>query len=240
MREGSPFVFGFVGALGVLLAYVLVQAVLSARSVLILIVVAMFLAVGLDPMVQAMVRRGLRRGVAITIVSLGVLAVFVGFGAAVLPPLVEQTTEFAQTIPGYLADLETNERGQELNEQYAVIDNVQSYIASGELGQRLFGGILGVGRIVLNAVFNAFTVLFLTLYFLLALPAIKRQGYRLVPASRRRRVSLLADEVLRRIGGYVSGAIVVGTLAGLTSYVFLMIIDVPLCCRSRSWRGCSA
>jgi predicted PurR-regulated permease PerM len=84
-----------------------------------------------------------------------------------------------------------------------------------------------VGRIVLNAVFSAFTVLFLTLYFLLALPAIKRQGYRLVPASRRRRVSLLADEVLRRIGGYVSGAIVVGTLAGLTSYVFLMIIDVP-------------
>jgi predicted PurR-regulated permease PerM len=110
MREGPPFIFGFVGALGVLLAYVLVQAVLSARSVLILIVVAMFLAVGLDPMVQAMVRRGLRRGVAITIVSLGVLAVFVGFGAAVLPPLVEQTTEFAQTIPGYLADLETNER----------------------------------------------------------------------------------------------------------------------------------
>lgn len=227
MREGSPFVFGFVGALGVLLAYFLVQAVLSARSVLVLIVVAMFLAVGLDPLVQSMVRRGLRRGAAITIVSLGVLAVFVGFGAAVVPPLVEQTTEFAQTIPGYLEDLEANERIQELNEQYAVIDNIQSYITSGELGERLFGGILGVGRIVLNAVFSALTVLFLTLYFLLALPAIKRQGYRLVPASRRRRVSLLADEVLRRIGGYVSGAIVVGTLAGVTSYVFLTIIDVP-------------
>ena len=78
-----------------------------------------------------------------------------------------------------------------------------------------------------NTVFSAFTVLVLTLYFLAALPGVKRQAYRLVPASRRRRFTLLSDEVLRRIGGYVVGATMVATLAGLSAYVFFLVIELP-------------
>jgi predicted PurR-regulated permease PerM len=227
LRRGSPFYLGFVGAVGVLVAYFLVQAVLQARSVLILIVVALFLAVGLNPIVETLMRRGMRRGLAITAVFVAVIAVFVGFAATIVPPLVSQTNDFVQMVPDYLDNLEQNERIQRLNDDYGFIDNVQSYIASGDIGERLFGGILGVGRIVLNAVFSALTVLFLTLYFLAALPSITAQAYRLVPASRRHRVKLLGDEILRRIGGYVNGAIVVGTLAGLTSYVFLLVVGLP-------------
>jgi predicted PurR-regulated permease PerM len=55
----------------------------------------------------------------------------------------------------------------------------------------------------------------------------KRQAYRLVPATRRERVTLLGDEILSRIGGYLSGAFVVAFIATLTSYVFLLVIGMP-------------
>jgi predicted PurR-regulated permease PerM len=80
---------------------------------------------------------------------------------------------------------------------------------------------------VLNAVFGALSVLIMTLYFLAALPSMKRQAYRLVPATRRERVTLLGDEILSRIGGYLSGAFVVAFIATLTSYVFLLVIGMP-------------
>ncbi len=108
-----------------------------------------------------------------------------------------------------------------------MIEKAQAYVTSGDLGERLFGGILGVGRIVISAVFAAVSVLILTLYFLASLPSMKRQAYRLVPATRRERVQLLTDEILARIGGFVSGALTVAFIAALTSYIFLRIVDMP-------------
>jgi len=227
IRRESPFYFGFVGALGVLVAYGLVQAISSARSVLVLITVSLFLAVGLDPLVQKMIHRGLGRGTAIGIVFLGVVVVFVGFGFAVVPPLVAQSNDFIQNVPGYLEELSRSDRIRELDQQYGVLENLQLYIASGNIGQRVFGGIVGFGIVLANTVFSAFTVLVLTLYFLAVLPGVKGQAYRLVPASRRQRFILLSDEVLRRIGGYVGGATTVATLAGLSAYIFFLIIELP-------------
>jgi predicted PurR-regulated permease PerM len=171
--------------------------------------------------------RNMRRGVAIGIVFLGVIAAFVGFGFAVVPPVVEQSNAFAQEVPNYLDDLRKNSTVRQLDEDYGIIERAKDYVTSGDLGQRAFGGLVGVGRVVLNAVFGALSVLIMTLYFLAALPSMKRQAYRLVPATRRERVTLLGDEILSRIGGYLSGAFVVAFIATLTSYVFLLVIGMP-------------
>jgi predicted PurR-regulated permease PerM len=141
--------------------------------------------------------------------------------------VAEQSDEFVQNIPQYLDDLRGNSTIRQFDEDYGVIQKAQDYVTSGDLGQRLFGGLIGVGRIVINAVFAAFSVLILTLYFLASLPSMKRQAYRLVPATRRERVQLLADEVLARIGGFVSGAFTVALIAAVSSYIFLMIVGVP-------------
>jgi predicted PurR-regulated permease PerM len=227
LRRDSPFMLGFLGALGVFVAYFLVQAVVQARSVIILIVIALFLAIGLSPVVEWLVARGLRRGFAIAVVFFVVIAAFVGFGFAVLPPVIEQSNAFVKELPQYLADLRKNPTVRQFDNDYHVIERAQAYVSSGDLGQRLFGGIVGVGKVVLNAVFSAFSLLIMTLYFLAALPSMKRQAYRLVPSTRRERVTLLSDEVLNRIGGFVSGALTVAFIAGLTSYVFLMIVGLP-------------
>jgi predicted PurR-regulated permease PerM len=218
---------GFLGSLGVFLAWFLTQAILNARSVLVLIVIALFLAIGLNPTVEWLTGHGLRRGLAIAIVFFVVIGAFVGFGFAVVPPVVEQSNAFVQELPTYLDDLRRNPTVRQFDEDYGVIERAQTYVTSGELGQRAFGGLLGVGRVVLNAVFGALTILIMTLYFLAALPSMKRQAYRLVPASRRERVTLLGDEVLARTGQFVSGALTVAFIAAFTSYMFLSILGMP-------------
>ncbi len=227
IRRDSPFMLGFLGALGVFVAYFLVQAVVNARSVIVLIVVALFLAIGLNPVTEWLVSRGMRRGFAILIVFVGVIGAFVGFGFAVVPPVIEQTHAFIKELPDLLSDLRRNRTIRQLDDDYGVIERAQTYVESGDLGTRLFGGIVGVGRIVLSAVFSAFSLLIMTLYFLAALPSMKRQAYRLVPATRRERVTLLSDEVINRIGGFISGALTVAFIAGFTSYVFLLIMGLP-------------
>jgi predicted PurR-regulated permease PerM len=203
-----------------------VHAISEARSVLVLIVVSLFLAVGLNPVVEAMVARGMRRGFATGIVFLLVIGAFVALGFAVVPPVIEQTNAFVKDLPNTLDELRRNTTIRRFDDDYGVIERAQAYVSSGDLGQRLFGGILGVGRLVVSAVFSAFSMLIMTLYFLAALPSMKHQAYRLIPATRRRRVTLLTDEILSRIGGFVSGALAVAFIAAGSSYIFLTVIDL--------------
>ena len=227
IRRDSPFMLGFLGALGVFLAYFLTQALVQARTVIILIVVSLFFAIGLSPIVEWLVARTMRRGVAIGIVFFAVIGAFIGFGFAIVPPVVEQSDAFVQELPAYLDNLRKNPTVRQFDDSYGVIERAQDYVTSGDIGERAFGGIVGVGRVVISAVFSAFSVLIMTLYFLAALPSMKRQAYRLVPSSRRERVQLLADEIIARIGGFVSGALTVAFTAALTSYVFLLIVGMP-------------
>ncbi len=227
LGRNQPFYVGFVGALGVFVAWSLVQAVVRASSVLLLIMVAIFLAIGLNPTVEWLMRRGMRRPFAVTLVFILFLGGSVGFAVAIAPPVLEQSQEFVDRAPAVLDDLQESPTIARLNEDFGVLDRARDYITSENLGSRVFGGILGVGMFVLGALFSALTVLILTLYFLAALPAMKRQAYLLVPTSRRERFALLGDEILVRIGGYVSGAFVVASIAGVTSYVFLRIAGVP-------------
>jgi predicted PurR-regulated permease PerM len=226
LRRGSPFLIGFTGALGVLVAFGVTRALVSASSVLVLIVVSMFLAVGLNPSVVGLQRRGMRRGFAVTAVFLLVLLLFLVFGLAVAPPLAEQIASFGANLPDYLQQLQQNTTVSELNERYGLIERAQAYIRSGDLAEQAFGGIVGVGRIIFGAAFSALTVLILTLYFLSSLPSITAGAYSLVPRSRRTRIQLLGDEILGRVGGYVSGAGIVASCAGISTFVFLEIIGL--------------
>lgn len=227
LRRDSPFMLGFLGALGVFLAWFLTQALVQARGVIILIVVSLFLAIGLNPVVEWLIARNMRRGMAVGIVFLAVIGAFVGFGFAVGPPVVEQSNAFVQELPTYLEDLRKNPTIRQFDDDYGVIERAQDYVTSDDLGQRAFGGLVGVGRVVLSAAFGFLSVLIMTLYFLAALPSMKRQAYRLVPASRRERVRLLSDEILTRIGGFIGGAFMVAFIAAATSYFFLSLIGLP-------------
>ncbi|GAB3963644.1 AI-2E family transporter [Actinoallomurus acanthiterrae] len=230
LTRGHPFIFGFWGALGVLAAYMLVKAVGDARDVIILIVVALFLAVGLNPAVEALTRVGLSRRWGVLIVFLCLVGFFVGFGFAIVPPLTEQITAFVNNLTsgnGYLEQLQNNPKLQDWDHRYHLLQRAKDALQDKDLGKQAANGILGVGQVVLSGVFSTFTVLILTLYFLGSLPSITGFMYRLAPRTRRARVALLGDEILSRIGGYVAGNVLISIIAGVTSYIFLLIVDVP-------------
>jgi predicted PurR-regulated permease PerM len=230
LTKSHPFVFGFYGALGVLVAYILVQALSNARQVIILIVVAMFLAVGLNPGVEALERIGIARRWSVLLVFLALVGFFVGFGFAIVPPLSEQTTAIIHNLTsgnGYLEQLQNNPKLQDLDHRYHLLQKARTALQSKDLGTRAANGVVGVGQVVLNGVFSTLTVLILTLYFLSSLPNITGFMYRLAPRSRRARVALLGDEILVRIGGYVAGNLLISLIAGVMSYIFLMIVGVP-------------
>jgi predicted PurR-regulated permease PerM len=230
LTRGHPFVFGFYGALGVLAAYMLVQAFTDAREVIILIVVALFLAVGLNPAVEALERVGVSRRWSVLLVFLGLVGFFVGFGFAIVPPLSEQITAFIHNMSsgnGYLQQLQNNPRLQNWDHRYHLLEKARTALQSKDLGRQAADGIVGVGQVVISGVFSTLTVLILTLYFLSSLPNITGFMYRLAPRSRRARVALLGDEILTRIGGYVAGNLVISIIAGVTSYIFLLIVGVP-------------
>ena len=84
-----------------------------------------------------------------------------------------------------------------------------------------------MGKVVFSAIFSTITVLTMTLYFMSSLPQMKQAAYRVVPKSRRERVSFLADDILTRIGGYVAGALGIALVAGVSSYMVLVITGVP-------------
>ncbi len=219
----SPFFIGFVGAFGVLLAYFLFNALLGISSVLILVVVSLFLAAGLNPSVEFLGRRGLKRGYAVTAVIVAFLGALALFLVAIVPVITDQVASITESAPGWLDRLQQNATIQKLDDEYAIIDKVKEYVANGDFVSGLFGGVLGIGLQILSALFNAFIVLVLTLYFLSSLQTTKNAFYRLSPASRRDRVSKLGDRIIRNVGGYVSGAFIVAMCAGITTLIFLFI-----------------
>ncbi|WP_283137289.1 AI-2E family transporter [Rhizohabitans arisaemae] len=219
----SPFIFGLTGALGVLTAWLIGQALVGSRSVIMLIIVSLFLAIGLNPAVEALHGRLISRRWAISLVFAGVIGFFVVFGFAIVPPVSTEMGDFVRAVPGYVSELLANPTLKQLDNDYQIITKLQEYITSGGLGATVAGGILGVGAVVLNAFFSAFTVLVLTLYFLGSLTHIKEFFLSLVPRSRRDRTGLITDEILKGIGGYVAGNLLISVIAGVVSYVFLLI-----------------
>jgi predicted PurR-regulated permease PerM len=90
-----------------------------------------------------------------------------------------------------------------------------------------YKGVVALGKTVLTTVVTTLTIVVLTCYFLANLPAIKRNAYRLAPRTRRARVGLLTDEILRLVGGYLLGNVITSAIAGGAMTIFLLIVGVP-------------
>jgi predicted PurR-regulated permease PerM len=222
-------IFGaaFTAGSAVVLAYVLLNAIGGVAGELLLIILALVFALGLDPIVSWLGRRGLRRGWGVAVVTVAFLLIVVGVFAVIIPPIVTQVEQLSRAVPGLLQQLQdrSSTLGR-LNAHYHLLDSLKAQFSGG--GQALpLGGVLNVGLAVFGTLTAVVTVLVLTVYFLSNLPAIRRVIYRTFPASRRDRARELGDEISARVGGYVLGNLLTSVIAGLGTCVFLEIVHVP-------------
>jgi predicted PurR-regulated permease PerM len=221
-----PFRMGFFLAVGALLAWWLGSLLLSIGSVLILILVAAFLAAGLNPMVEWLGRHGLARSWAVLVVISAVLLAVALFVVALVPVISDQVSAIVENAPRWFERLQTNSTIRRFDRRYDLLQRAQTALSGDGVGSALFGGVVGVGLKVVSFLANTFVVVVLTLYFLATLPKVKRFAYGLAPASRRERVGELGDTMLDNVGAYVSGAFLVAMAAGLTSLIFLFAVGL--------------
>ena len=222
----SPFYIGFFGGLGFVVAGWLFHEFERIGGVLILIIVSLFIAAGLNPSVEWFQRRGLRRSLAVTMVIILFLCAVALFLWAIVPVITKQVAEITDNAPEWFDQLQRNRQVQELDDQFDVIDKVREYVQDGNFATGLFGGVLGLSLRVLGALANTFLIIVLTLYFLSSLEKTKTALYSLAPASRRERVRKLGDRVIESVGGYVAGAFVVALCAGVSSLIFLFVVGM--------------
>jgi len=222
----APYMIGLLGGLGLLTAWALGNIVMAISGVIVQVVVALFIAAGINPLVVMLEKRGVRRAYAVLIVIVAVLAVLALFIVALVPVISDQVAKISEHVPQWLDQLEHNRKIQDLNDDYHVLDKIKEFVSNGDFVSSLFGGVLGVGLAVLGLLANAFVITVLTLYFIASLEKTKQAIYSLAPASRRERVAKLGDRIFEGIGGYVSGAFVVAVCAGLSSLVFLFIVGL--------------
>jgi predicted PurR-regulated permease PerM len=203
-------------------------ALWSVISIVILVLIAAVLAIGLDPAVRAIERRGRTRGRAVTLIFLGALAVVILFAWLVIPPLVTQVGELADDIPGYVQEL--SERDDAIGRyvrQNEVADRLQKFVE--ELPQKItnsFGTIVGVAGRVGSVIFNTITVAILTIYFMLSLPRMRRTAAIWFAPGTRDRAQDVMDQSINRIGGYVAGILTTATIAGFSALLFFTILGL--------------
>jgi predicted PurR-regulated permease PerM len=226
VNRRSPFWIGMTGAFGVAVTYGLVELFLRSKAVLIVVGLALFIAVGLDPVVSWLTRKGWPRWAAATVVLLAVAAVIGIFLATAIPPLTAQTTALVQKVPTYVTQLQNhNSELGKLNDKYQIQSKLTTLLNS--KGSSLAGGVLGAGELVLSTFSELLGVLVLTIYFLVGLPSIKLFFYRLIPHSRRPRVILITDQILNKVGGYVLGNVATSVIAGLGTFIWMIIFGIP-------------
>jgi predicted PurR-regulated permease PerM len=222
----SPFYMGMAGAAGVAVVFAVGSAVVAIGQVLLLIALAVVIAVGLDPAVGWIVRIGLPRWAAVTAVLAFALGVFAGFLALAIPVLVTEATRLSTEVPHYLHSLNNHSSFLgKLNARYHIVRAIQRFISKGGSSQ-VAGGVLGVGKVVLDLVAAVAVVVILSVYLLADLPRIKRAIYGLAPKSRRARMVLLTNEILARIGGYVLGNLLTSFIAGLGTWVWCLALGI--------------
>jgi predicted PurR-regulated permease PerM len=228
LNSRSPFRIAVGASFGVLIVALAAESVIKARSVLVLIAVSAFLAIGLNPMVEWLQTHGIGRKASVALISLGFLLFFGGAGYAVAQPVASQAHNLANGLPAEAQHLrDTNKTFRDLDKRFQLVDKITKAANDSNLKTKVTNGVIGAAGVAVSALFNFFTVLVLTLYILANYPTIKRTAWRIAPRSRRPRVGLLGDEILRRVGGYVLGNIVTSIVIGVVTFGFLMAIGVP-------------
>jgi predicted PurR-regulated permease PerM len=202
-----------------------------ARQVLTWTLVAVFLALALNPAVEFFQRRGLkRRGISAAVTFLLTIGAIVALFSLFVPTLVNEARGFADALPGYINDVSAG-RGPlgRLADRYELEARVREAVNKGGAESLLgfSGTALAVTKSVLTFVVAVVTITFMTFFMLLEGPAWMERFYSLLPEGSRGRWERVGHQIYRTIGGYVTGNLLISVIAGIASTLILLILGVP-------------
>jgi predicted PurR-regulated permease PerM len=192
--------------------------------------VAAFFAMALNPVVEALVRRGARRGPAAAVVFVLAFALIVGIGFVVVPPIVTAVEDFLAALPGYLRQLDAG-RGPLgfLERKFHVGEHLLAVYERGGIAA-VFGlerPGAGAARAAAGTLLAALAVPFLTFFMLLDGKRWVRSVIDAAPAPARPTWERVAAGIYRVVGGYVTGNLLISLVAGVVAGVTFLAVGVP-------------
>jgi predicted PurR-regulated permease PerM len=207
------------------------EVIWIARHVIAWLVIALFLALALDPFVGWIQRRTrLGRGLAIAVAYLIVIGVIAVVGASFMPKLVDEVNGFVDTSPTYVRDL-THGRGRLgfLERKYHVVEKVRAQVENGGASKvlGLSGAALSVTKSVITVIAATVTIVFLTFFMLYEGRDWMGRFYSLLPEESRPRWERVGYDIYKTVGGYVTGNLLISLIAGASITIVLLALGVP-------------
>lgn len=229
MKIQNAFRLGLFGGLGVLVAIAIGGGIAALATILTYVGAALFLALGVDPLVTWLEKLGWKRWLAILVVLAGILAIVAGFVLAIIPVIADQVGNLIERAPDVIqAVVEENAIEAWWNENLpwldynVVLDNVNSFLDDNL--QNITTGVIGTVIAIGSGVFGAIIVLILMLYFVASLSSIKRGLYQLVPATKRPKFIDITEQITKSVGRYVIGQVSLGLANGVLTFLFLNVL----------------
>ncbi|MFS0867308.1 AI-2E family transporter [Microbacterium sp. 179-B 1A2 NHS] len=242
MKIQHAFRTALIATLGVGVGILIITGVQTLSTVLLYVGTALFLALGLDPVVTWLERRGMPRWSALVLTFVALLAAGTGLVLMVVPILTGQIAELVlriQKLVESAVDGQWNpvNAGRDwLSETFpllevdVVLDYVNDWWTSldlADIGTGIGTGLLSLGAGLVAFATGAIIVTILTIYFTASMRSLKRSIYQMVPASKRERFIDLAEQISASVGYYVMGQVTLGVINGILSAIFLSIIGAP-------------
>jgi predicted PurR-regulated permease PerM len=232
MKIASAFQLGLFGGLGVLTALVIGGAVATLANVITYIFAAVFLALGLDPLVSSLEKLKLPRPLAVLTVIVSLLGFLALMVWALAPALITEGTNFLATAPELIQDITKIPLVVGLDEQLGgavggALANAGSFLSDSANWPTLVGGVVQVGISLFNGAFGFLIILVLTVFFLASLERFKASLTKLVPASNRERYTKISQQVSTSVGRYVIGQVSVAALNATLAFVAMSVVGLP-------------
>ena len=206
-------------AVAVIAIVVFLRLILLLQGVLLVLLASLVLALGLQPAIEYLEGRGLKRGWALAMIIIAANVVLIGGAVALVPTALNQLDAIGDSIPELQEELRAMGG---LGEVAADRLDFQSFVDGDEEVTRTIGTAAAT-------VFNVFTVAVLVPYFAYALPSMKRWVLRLIHRDERPDALRVVNEATERISGYILGNLAVSLIAGVTSFFafWAMGLDYP-------------
>ncbi|MFM1846302.1 MAG: hypothetical protein RIS19_775, partial [Actinomycetota bacterium] len=203
------------------------SAVISIAGIITSIITALFITLGLEPLVQLLQKRVKKRGLAIAIVGVGVFTALSAVVFAILPPLFSQANTFITNLPELMKEFVKLPWVESIDSRLdgaigTALNGAGDFLVDSKNWPTLLGGVVQVGLSIFNGIIGFLTVTILTIYFMAALPSIKRVGISLVANSKRAKLEGIVEKVIGSVGRYVMGQVVVSSIN--TSILFTVLI----------------
>jgi predicted PurR-regulated permease PerM len=227
-------------------AYAAIIVVRALRGVLIMLLVALFLAFAMEPAVQHLARRGWRRGLATGAVFVAVVLGTIGILWVLIPFVFEQVSALIRAIPTSLEELNRILAGLPFGLDVDTRPELQEELLAftGELGDRLrevalgaAGEVVTIGATALGMIARALAVLLITFYLVADGPRLRRALARPIPPGRQREMLAIWELAVAKTGGYIYSRLLIGGVSGVVHFIALLAIGIPNALALAIWMG---